>query len=347
MKAPLLFSGVLLLLAAVAVLATEPAPSDEAASSDPIWETRATLPEHRTEVSAATDGEHIYLIGGFGPSEEEGERASAPRTLWAYSPAEDAWEDIGEIPHGVHHTAFAYHEGSLYILGGFNETSFDPVENVHIYDIEAGTWNEGAPMPTPRGAAGFAVHDGSIHIIGGNVASEDVVEGMDGVEVTEDQSVNVHERYDPEMDSWEALAPMPTPRNHLGAAGYEGQIHAVLGRANGDYTMTTHEVYDAETDSWSEAEAVPTGRSGVAVLEHEGWIYTFGGENLVEEERRTFRNAERYNPATGEWEALAPMPTARHGLGAAVFDHGIYVIAGGPGPGFTYGNANEQLVLDP
>jgi hypothetical protein len=35
------------------------------------------------------------------------------------------------------------------------------------------------------------------------------------------------------------------------------------------------------------------------------------------------------------------MPTARHGLGAAVLGKSIYVIAGGPKPGASFTSVNE------
>jgi N-acetylneuraminic acid mutarotase len=323
---------------------------------DAEWSEREPVPEQRTEVSVATDGERIFMIGGLGLQEgadgdelgrdEAWEHATAPQALWAYAPDDDEWEQIGTVPEGVHHTAFAYHEGRLFILGGFRDTTMDPVGDVHIFDVDTGEWESGASMPTPRGAAGFTVLDGRIHVIGGNAEGPYAVAGMDDVEIGADRSVNVHEAYDPAEDSWETLAPMPTPRNHLGAAAIDGRIHAVLGRADGDFRLTVHEIYDPETDSWSEGPPVPTGRSGVAVLAHDGYVYAFGGEDLADGTEQTFDAAERFNVSDEEWEQLPPMPTARHGLGAAVHDDAIYVIAGGPGPALTTSGANERLVLD-
>ena len=72
----------------------------------------------------------------------------------------------------------------------------------------------------------------------------------------------------------------------------------------------------------------------------DGRVYVFGGETR----RRTFAEAERYDPAAERWEALPPMPTARHGLGAAAVDGAIYAVAGGPEPGFAFSGANERLL---
>jgi hypothetical protein len=307
------------------------------------WTPRAPLPERRTEVASTTDGQFIYLAGGFGPPEGE-ERATAPRTLWRYDPRADRWEALTQIPQGVHHTAFVHHGGRLYILGGFRETSFEPVGNVRIYDLRSGQWSEGAPMPTPRGAMGFTVLEGRIHLLGGNAAGEHAVHDHEGGQIADDRSVNIHEAYDPATNRWTRLAPMPTPRNHLGAATLNGRIHAVVGRVNRNFEMTTHEIYDPATDRWTVGPAVPTGRSGVAVLAHDGFVYVFGGETFTEP-ARTFDAAERFDPRNDRWESLPPMPTARHGLGGVALGNAIYVLSGGPEPGFAFGSHNERLEL--
>jgi len=344
--------GTLAGVAALVVVGVPAGAQAQASATEPTtgvsaeWTQQAPLPEQRTEVSATTDGRYIYLAGGFG-SPRGDERATAPRTLWRFDPEAEAWTELAELPEGVHHAPFQYFEGRLYVLGGFRETSFDPVGNVRIYDLTTGEWSEGAPMPTPRGASAWAVSNQRIHVIGGNAAGPAAVRDQPGVRIAEDRSVNVHEAYDPATDSWTQLQPMPTPRNHIGAAAVNGRIHVVLGRADGDYTLTAHEIYDAATDTWAPGPDVPTGRSGVAVLEHGGYVYTFGGERLDEPNERTFDDAERFDPRTNQWERLAPMPTARHGLGAAAIGNSIYVISGGPGPAFTFGDANERLDLDP
>jgi hypothetical protein len=55
----------------------------------------------------------------------------------------------------------------------------------------------------------------------------------------------------------------------------------------------------------------------------------------------TFNQVEAYDPKSNAWSSYPHMPTARHGLGAAVVGGKLYVIAGGPKPGDTSSNANE------
>jgi N-acetylneuraminic acid mutarotase len=322
--------------AAHAVAVAAPGPQQ------PTWSERAPLPERRTEVSAASDGGTIFLIGGFGPPTVEGERASAPRAMWAYDGARNAWRRLGDIPEGVNHAGFVHHEGRLYIVGGFREATFEPVASVRIYDIASGSWSQGAPLPTPRGALAVAVVEGRIHALGGNVAGPDHVHEHDATRVGEDRSVGTHEVYDTRTDRWERRAAMPTPRNHHGAAAVDGRIHVLAGRLEGDMELTVHEIFDTRTGIWSEGAPVPTGRSGIAVVERDRRIYVFGGETFGAN-ARTFDAAERFDPRGGRWERLAPMPTARHGLGAALLDGNIHVISGGPRPGFHYGDHHEVL----
>jgi hypothetical protein len=179
------------------------------------------VPQGRTEASVATDGALIYLIGGFGPG--EGRRPSAPRTMLAYDPAADRWTDPGEIPEGVNHAGFAAVDGKLYLVGGFRGTSFSATGALRIYDPPERRWRDGTPMLTPRGALAIAVLDGKIHAIGGNAARGAGLQPHDHGAPERDGSVGTHEVYDPVADNWTRLAPLPTPRNHLGARRDRGE----------------------------------------------------------------------------------------------------------------------------
>ncbi len=57
----------------------------------------------------------------------------------------------------------------------------------------------------------------------------------------------------------------------------------------------------------------------------------------------TFDENDAYDRHTDTWQTLEPMPTARHGLGAAVVGDTIYVIGGGPTPGLSVSGVNEAF----
>ena len=305
---------------------------------DERWESRAPMPDARTEVSVTTDGQLLYVIGGFGQG------GGAPRAMHVYDPGADAWSTAGPIPQGVNHAGFVRLEGKLYIVGGFREDTFEPTGALRIYDLATRVWSDGPPLPTARGALAAVVLDGRIHAIGGNAANAGSLDPAAHNIARDQSSVGTHEVYDPTAHAWTRLAPMRTARNHLGAAVVDGKIYAVGGRVADDFTMTAHEVYDPATDTWTEAPDLPTGRSGIAVVAHEARVYVFGGETFGGTQK-TFEEAERFDVTRNDWEALPPMPTPRHGLGAAAIADRIYVVSGGPQPGFAFSTANEALIV--
>ena len=293
----------------------------------PEWSAAAPMPGARTEVWAATDGDRIFVAGGFAAGDGP---PTAPRAVHAYDPQADAWQHLTDLPEGVNYAPLVHHDGRLYLVGGYRGTSFEPMDDLRIYDIAADRWQDGPPLPTPRGALAAVVLDGRIHAIGG-VAPGEVNTGA-------------HEIFSPETGEWSVAAEMPTPRDHHAPAVVDGEIVVLAGRNPETELLTVNEIYSADSDSWRSGAEVPTGRSGVAAVAYAGEAYLFGGEQF--EPPATFDEAERYDVAADRWEALPPMPTPRHGLGAAVVGGAIHVIAGGPERGLSYSGVNEVLQPD-
>lgn len=112
---------------------------------------------------------------------------------------------------------------------------------------------------------------------------------------------------------------------------YDGKIHIIGGRFL-EMTNNTgaHEVYDPQPDSWKEATPLPTPRSGTAGALVDDQILVMGGEMNAQSGTGTFKENEAYDPTTDSWRVLAPLPTPRHGFGAAVFDGTVYTLGGAP-----------------
>src|SRR5919106_1065293 len=99
----------------------------------------------------------------------------------------------------------------------------------------AASWQQRAPLPTPRSEVASAVLDGKIYIAG----------GFDG----SGRSTAVLEAYDPAADRWEARAPMPAPRDHAMAAAHAGRLF-VFGGGFGQATRETF-AYDPSSNAWT------------------------------------------------------------------------------------------------
>jgi N-acetylneuraminic acid mutarotase len=299
------------------------------------WETKAPAPTKRTEVAASAIGMKIYLVGGFG-------RLGATGRLEVYDTIADRWETKSSMPASLHHVGIGVSGGKLYVLGGFSGTfSWTPVNTVYEYDPATDRWRSRAPMPTARGGLAVGVRDGLLYAVGG--LGEGKGEG------DRKENSGALEVYDPAADHWNvlgrALPPLPTPRDHLGAAILDDLLVTTGGRLHSSYAdnLAVTEVFDLGTKRWRTGTPLPTPRSGVASAVLHGHMLIFGGEAPS----GTFHENEAYEPVTDQWTTLAPMPTARHGLGAAVVGERVYVIAGGPRPGGSFSDANERFVWQP
>ena len=195
-----------------------------------------------------------------------------------------------------------------------------------VIDAE-NSWTTKASMHTSRTGAGAAVVNGIVYAMGGSQRYNTSDTGFSYM------SINSTEAYDPATDTWVEKTPIPTPRDSLGAAAFQGKIYCFGGRnVSKDYSISidVNEVYDTETDSWEKRTPMPTARSGLQASEVGGKIYLIGG--WIESESSSIEEksaqVEIYDPATDTWTTGSPMPTAVAGYASAIVDGKIYVISG-------------------
>ncbi len=288
------------------------------------WSQRARLPEPRQEVAVAgLDGE-VYVIGGFRLD------VTTADTVEVYDPNTDTWSLAASLPTGLHHTAAAAVGGKLYVIGGLAGALFSPVDSVFEYDPVGDSWTSKTPMPTARGALALAVIAGKIYVAGGSPAARE-----------SDFAV-----YDPASDTWTTLPDMPTPRNHLAAGATAGKFYAVGGRSGGIGGITDAlEEYDPNSMLWSARAPIPTARGGIAGAVFQDRLYVFGGEGNPAVPSGVFSENESYDPSSNTWETHTPMPTPRHGIGAAVINGLIHIPGGATTQGFGVSDVND--VFDP
>jgi N-acetylneuraminic acid mutarotase len=181
-------------------------------------------------------------------------------------------------------------------------------------------------MPTARGALGAVALRGRVYAFGG---------------VTGSRNSTASEVYDPDGDTWQAVAPLPTGRDHQAAAEVDGKIYVIGGRINGSYArnLGVVEEYDPASDAWRRQAPMPTARSGIGAAALAGRIYVVGGESP----EGTFAQMEVFDPASNAWGRGPDLPTPRHGLGVVAFQGRLYTLAGGPTPGGSASAAVEIL----
>ena len=91
---------------------------------------------------------------------------------------------------------------------------------------------------------------------------------------------------------------------------------------------------------------MPQAQGGLAAAAYGGKLYAFGGEQFVPS-AKVFADAWVYDPRTDRWSALPPMPTPRHGHGAAVVGNRIFLMGGGEKVGVAASRVQEVLEVPP
>lgn len=316
-------------LACIAVLggacsdSTDPAPAPDRGtpapqvSADLTWQPLAKAPSERTEVVAATSGTRIYVVGGYRAD------GGTVATVEIFDTATGRWEPGPDLPVAVNHAMAATVDDTVYVFGGYLGNSD---ASAAAFRFEQGAWRAVAPMPQGRGAGTAVAQDGLVYIAG----------GVNSGGLSQQMLV-----YDPAGDIWSTAPGPPTPREHLGGAGFGGLVYTVGGRAGGKGNFAAFEVYDPRTRKWRKLADLPTPRGGLsAAATCSGQIVAVGGEAQA-----TFPEAEAYDVRTGSWRALPPLPTPRHGLGVVTVGATLYTFAGGPRPGLHVAGTTEAIDL--
>ena len=203
-------------------------------------------------------------------------------------------------------------------------------------------WTRKSDMPTVRSNFSTSVVDGKIFAVGGQVQIEKDKFG--------DFALSKVEMYDPETDTWERRADMPTARFAASTSVVDGKIFAIGGeqlkkikRYKGSAyefkKLPTVEMYDPATDTWTQKADMPTVRSYLSTSVMDGKIYAIGGMSSSNEQWR-LETVEVYDPLTDTWAKARDISDARSCAAISVVNGEIYAIGG-------RGWSGSQNKLDP
>jgi len=181
---------------------------------------------------------------------------------------------------------------------------------------QSGTWTTKAPMPSVSAGPRGAVVAGTFYVVRPYVPH-----------IGQDQAFYA---YNPQTDQWTLKTNNPQCR-HAFAIGVVDGIIYTAGGWDGGSMYDTVEAYNPITDSWQTKAPMPTARRDLAGAVAGGIFYAIGG-NIAYASPYIRSEIEAYNPSTDTWTTgLAPMPTARNGLGAGVINGKIYAVGGDNG----------------
>jgi len=190
-------------------------------------------------------------------------------------------------------------------------------------------WTQKTDMPTARSDFSTCVVDGKIFVIGGSLRLK--------IDEYGDQSLSTVEMYNPETDTWEGKANMPTVRSNVAVSVVDGKIYAIGGSKLKKYQvprgfgieseeLPTVEMYNPATDTWTQKADMPTPKKTKTCVV-DGKIYAIGGWSTANEQSQ-LETVEVYDPATDTWAKAQSMNHARCSAAISVVNGEIYAMGG-------------------
>jgi N-acetylneuraminic acid mutarotase len=175
-------------------------------------------------------------------------------------------------------------------------------------------------MPLPVTHAGVAVADGVIWIAGGfagdnpGAASNDVW------------------KYDTALRRWDPGPSLPGARGAGALVRLDRALHYFGGVLRDRQTDSPdHWVLDLnDATRWQKAAPLPEPRAHLAGIAIGGKVHAIGGQHGHDDDPLDVTSHHAFDPATGRWQALRPLPVPRSHAETGVFVHdGRIVLAGG------------------
>jgi serine/threonine protein kinase/N-acetylneuraminic acid mutarotase len=277
------------------------------AEPPPEWRPIADARVAREAVAVTEADGTIWVFGGMGADN----RVSGDHE--GYDPAIDSWKGGEDLPVPVQHAMAVTWQENPVVLGGWRTQGADGrVATDQVWRVVNGRWTELPPLLQPRAAAAAAVVGDRIIVTGG-------VDAGGGL-------LNTTEIFD--GTSWKLGAPIPTPRQMLGAAS-DGKLVYVLGGTNGTSDLAAVETYDPAADTWTNLPELPGRRSDFGVAYADGRLVVVGGMSAGQ----VLKSVVALDLMTQSWNGLPDLGTARHGMAVAAVGKTVYAIGGSTGVG--------------
>lgn len=215
---------------------------------DPVantWTAIANAPTTRSGgPAAAVHGGKLYTFGGFPPG--GGASNTVDAVTWCYDPSSNSWSVKAPMPAERGDARAATIGDFIYVVGGsYRHVLTNTLEDTLFrYDVLANSWSTLSPMPTAREAPFVGVVNGKLHVIAGL--------GHDPGFPTAAITLDVHERYNPNTDSWDTLDPLPREPRTKGAVGVvDLGIYCAGGWHAGSDFRVEHDRYIGAGGGWS------------------------------------------------------------------------------------------------
>ncbi|MEP7023300.1 MAG: kelch repeat-containing protein, partial [Actinomycetota bacterium] len=273
------------------------------------WSTLPSLPEARHGMGVAVTGNTIYAIDGAAQPGHNGSTSTMRAFTVVVPPplaqVAGSWVLGRDSPFRVQQLHAAVLDGRIWMAGGL--VGPDQATNkTEFYDPTVHTWGLGPKLPFRVHHAMLVTYHGQLWLIGGFLPNGNNMEAAASVRVL---------ILDPAKGRWVEGPPLHHARAAGAAVVVGNQIVVAGGRTGGkaEAEVKPTEIYNGK--SWHDAPAIPVPGDHLAAVTDGTYLYVIGGRTLSVSANHNA--VQRFDPATGQWTQLPPLPVADSDLGAA------------------------------
>lgn len=232
-----------------------------------VWEILPDLPEPLNHPGVVSDGDNVFVVGGFGPLGIRLRgfmfaRWDARSAVYIYNIKNRAWSRGKDLPEARGGGAVSIGDGAIWYAGGIRE-NMELSSDLFKFDFESGSWSRMPVMPTPRDHLRLEYFSGRLYAISGR--KDDLRFNLPNVET-----------YEIKTNSWMRASDILVPRGGLASVVFGSYIYTFGGESVWD-CFDVIERYDPQLDKWEIVDRLPEARHGIGAAVINGRIHLIGG----------------------------------------------------------------------
>lgn len=320
------------------------------------WQAKSHMPAKRSDMTATTVGDAIYLIGGCAMDQVwvkaadgwaayscgGGDANAVVSSTLVYFPKTDKFDStLPDAPRPRYRHAAAALNGKIYLFGGVD--IFDNiVPQIDVLDTATKKWDTlPTAMPFPTTDLAAFVYGGKIYTVG-------------GYEVPSYVSVNTTQIFNPTGNKWSLGPELKRSRGDTFTAVVNGNAYVVGGfhhENNFNEPTPNLEGWDLTSSipAWVDRAPMAVARGDKAVASLNNILHVVGGETKSSQDNYQnsipLKDVEAYDPITNKWYFGGDIPSKRFRFTAATHGSSIFIFGGQGYLDGVYGTVGSKYPL--
>jgi N-acetylneuraminic acid mutarotase len=294
-----------------------------------VWNRKADMPGNRSDMTATTVGDAIYLIGGCSGDQEWNSDAkmylcsSASKENTRYAPASDTFTTLEAAPVTRYRHAAAAVGTKIYLFGGV-DIQDNLRTQIDAFDTATKEWSSVGTMPN-------ATTD--LMAVSASLEGEEVIFVMGGYTLPNYNASDRMMIFYPQNNTFVAGPSMVQGRGDAFAGVAGGKVTVVGGfhHSNFDAPMKHVEMIDLAqmNGGWTVKRAMTVARGDKAVAVLNDVLHVIGGETKNGDGHSVpLKDVEAYDAAKDMWYPGGEIQSHRFRFVAASHGNSIYIFGG-------------------